>query len=300
MKIIILVLISSIVLSCVPKENKNIILDEIKIENNNDLNIEKGNSIITHLEGENENVEVSYNENIIGIYRFNEFTQFDFNSRTQTNNNNLNSRITFEEHFSKGAIIVGIENRKYYMQYSYPKYSKKYFNINSPIVSGNIIGGTISDYFEYKYNNEVIEFYYKRIYEDEDDEYKNLLLSKGIFNKIDISEYNTYRFSSYNIIKEEGRNINLYNILNAKVMIFKEEGIENYIVYYNIPDENVIVVKNLNGTFIHYLGEHVSSYEHKYYFQDNLLYLHVIIHDYWDDNISHEYYIEFKETQNGT
>jgi hypothetical protein len=57
----------------------------------------------------------------------------------------------------------------------------------------------------------------------------------------------------------------------------------------------------LNGTFIHYFGEHVGSYEHEheYYFQDNKLHLHVKKHDYWDDNISHEYYVEFEEARNG-
>jgi len=276
MKNIILIMICSIFFSCVPKENSNT--------------------------SENENIEVPdmewiFNENIIGIYRFEDFTQFNFNSENTTQIQQLRSRRIYEEHFSEGAIIVGIENGKYYMQYSYPKYSKEYFDINFPVVSGSTTGGGISNYFEYRINNDIIEFYYNRIYEDRNDEYRNLLLSTGIFKQINITEHNIYQFSSYNIIIEQGKNIDLNNIFSAKVFIFNEENKEDYIVYYNNPDESINVVNTLNGNFIHYMGDSISSYEHKYYFQNNKLFLHVNNYIYREsaDSIRHEYYIEFEK-----
>ena len=302
---IIIVLVVSILFNCVLKENKNFSEGMEKSEYIDDLKIKDESNKIIIFESEKNNkesynIEWKINKNIIGIYIFSEFLQFDFNSRSQTQNQILQSRITFEEHFSKGAIIIGIENGKYYMQYSYPKYSKEYFEINSPIVSGKIIGGSISDYFEYTFNNDIIEFYYNRIYEDRDDEYRNLLMSTGIFKKINITGNNIYQISSYDILVEEGRNINLENILNSKIYIFKEDNVENYIVYYNIPEETIVIVNNLEGVFIHYLGEHISSYEHSYYFKDNKLCLHVKIYAYMEMGIIHEYYIEYEEMQNGT
>jgi len=53
----------------------------------------------------------------------------------------------------------------------------------------------------------------------------------------------------------------------------------------------------LNGNFIHYMGDSISSYEHKYYFQNNKLFLHVNNYIYREnaDSIRHEYYIEFEK-----
>ncbi|MCL2720813.1 MAG: hypothetical protein FWD47_05690 [Treponema sp.] len=304
---IIIIFVCFLLINCVPKENINSLSNSGNIEYNGNIRIENVNNSSIYFESENKDnsidiceMEWIINENIFRVYRFKEFTQFDFNARNQTQRQNSQSRSIFEEHFSKGAVIVGMEDGRHYMKYSYPRFTKGYFNMNSPIVSGSITGGTISDYFEYRFNDEVIEFNYSRIREDETDEYRNLLLSTGIFDKINITKYNIYQFSSYNIIEEEGRNINLDNILNAKVYIFKEEEIESYIIYYNIPDETIIVVSSLNGVFVHYLGEHISSYEHKYYFQDNKLNLHVKIHAYYESGIIHEYYIEFEKMQNGT
>ncbi len=242
--------------------------------------------------------ETYLDSDILGVYRFKEFTQFIFNSRRQTPRQNAMSKKIFEEHFSDGAIIVGYDNkeRKHYVQYSYPRYVKEYFEISSPIIFGEAKTGYIDDYWEYQISNDNIMFSYDRINTREEDDYKNLLTSIGVFEKINVTEYGNYSYSSHEIINERGRAIDIEKIMKAQVIIYKVENENSYVIYFSNPDEKIKIVGSLNGFFIDFLSESRSSHEYEYYFEGNELKLHVKDFLYREDteNIIHEYRVKFR------